>query len=702
MKNYKFILFFLILFLTMNNIYSEDIEIEVISIDDFIEKVNKENELNQKDFGYIAKNFSYIISNYYVYSYLSYSSSKEDIYNNFRNFYAYSSKTYLNFFNNIMNKLYPIFDTNINIIFKNINKYHYFLPFEYYVKTENDVNNLYLRLTNNSLFQKYFENDINTIKENSGSKIIEIQSTNPFDYIQQFGTQFLKDPNAQFSYNLKNIVTSPINFPFEKKKFNEINIKFDNGKSMTISYKIYIIKNINDKEFKSYYDKIISNYNNSIFTPSIFQIKERYELEKGKSNSSLINWDLNYKNMIKYKKDENKKVNVIYQNDFMLDDDAIDFFGTIMEKMDNDYPIIIIESMNYGGNVDFVPIFEKILNYDTTIPRIKISYRMGKNESNLANYLYKKVLYEPKTCQPTFIFLNETSKIDSFKSIGNNPSNKTNYRTDFFLLYNTHKDINLKLEKYKKSKKRKPTEILIFTDGVSLGATSILLKDIHENGKAIIAGYNGDPSEQNKKIKFDSSQSPSIYIEPTKKLLSDYNVEYLMNYNISSRVSFAATYNDNFQNESNFINPREYINNSIDERSKIYGYYTDERYDEFINEGLRIIKKYETECNSDNNNLLLYNDKCKKDSNIFGGFKCDVLTNKWSDQCEFNYCEDGYYFDNFQKKCIKDYCRYSYILNKTIMIGLFCVFIVSFVFLIYIFLIKGVINSDDIGGSLIE
>ena len=175
-----------------------------------------------------------------------------------------------------------------------------------------------------------------------------------------------------------------------------------------------------------------------------------------------------------------------------------------------------------------------------------------------------------------------------------------------------------------------------------------------------------------------------------------------MNYNISSRVSFAATYNDNFQNESNFINPREYINNSIDERSKIYGYYTDERYDEFINEGLRIIKKYETECNSDNNNLLLHNDKCKKDSNIFGGFKCDVLTNKWSDQCEFNYCEDGYYFDNFQKKCIKDYCRYSYILNKTIMIGLFCVFIVSFIFLIYIFLIKGVINSDDIGGSLIE
>ena len=120
MKNYKFILFFLILFLSMNNIYSEDIEIEVLSIDDFIEKVNKENELNQKDFGYIAKNFSYIISNYYVYSYLSYSSSKEDIYNNFRNFYAYSSKTYLNFFNNIMNKLYPIFDTNINIIFKNI------------------------------------------------------------------------------------------------------------------------------------------------------------------------------------------------------------------------------------------------------------------------------------------------------------------------------------------------------------------------------------------------------------------------------------------------------------------------------------------------------------------------------------------------------------------------------------------------------
>ena len=705
MKDKKFVLFFIILCIKMNNIYSEDIEIEVMSIDEFIEKVNNENKLNETYYDYIAKNFSYLISNYYVYSSLSSGFLNFDYINFLRKFNSAERKinTYLQFFNEIMKNLYKIQDSNINMVFKEINKYHYFVPFEYYIKKDNKENNsLYLRLKNNSLFEKYFdvETEIKFIKENCESKIKEIQSKNPFEYIQDFGIKFLKDLNAQFSYNLENIVTSPIIFPFNKENFSEINIKFENDKNLIISYKIYTIKNINDKEFKIYYDKVISKYNNSIFTPSIFKIKERYEIEKNIAKSSNIFWDLNYKNMIKYKNDNINNVNVIYHNDFMFDDDAIDFFGEIMEKMDNDNPIIIIESMNYGGNVDFVPIIEKILNYNITIPRIKVSYRMGVNTSNIAKYLYKKILYEPKTCVPTFIFFNETSKIDNFKVFGKNTS-KNNYRTDFFLYHNTYKDINLKLSKYKKYRKRKPTEILLFTDGVSLGATSILLKNIQENGKAIIAGYNGNPLNNSK---FISSQSPSIYIEPMEKLRDDYNVRYLENLNISARVSFAATYNDSYQNESeNFKKPREYIDNLIDKRSEIYGYYRDERYEEFITEGLKIIKEYKIKCNPDNNNLLLYNDKCNKNDSItYGGFKCDKNTSEWSQECQNSYCEEGYYFDNYLKKCIKDNCRKTWFLNIAILIVLLIIFIIILMFLIWRFLIKGVINSDDIGGSLIH
>ena len=48
---------------------------------------------------------------------------------------------------------------------------------------------------------------------------------------------------------------------------------------------------------------------------------------------------------------------------------------------------------------------------------------------------------------------------------------------------------------------------MIFTDGFSYSATSILLKNIQLFGGAIIVGFNGYPKEG--KETFDSSQSPT-------------------------------------------------------------------------------------------------------------------------------------------------------------------------------------------------
>ena len=56
---------------------------------------------------------------------------------------------------------------------------------------------------------------------------------------------------------------------------------------------------------------------------------------------------------------------------------------------------------------------------------------------------------------------------------------------------------------------RKPNEIIVFTDGFSYSATSVLIKNLQESGNAIIVGYNGNPSEKKKNDKFDASQSPS-------------------------------------------------------------------------------------------------------------------------------------------------------------------------------------------------
>ena len=88
-------------------------------------------------------------------------------------------------------------------------------------------------------------------------------------------------------------------------------------------------------------------------------------------------------------------------------------------------------------------------------------------------------------------------------------------------------------------------------------------------------------------------------------------------------ITFAETFNDSYVNKNVTPIPREYLINPIDERSNIYGKYSDNRYDEFINEAKRIFKKYETECNIDNKNMVFLNDSCKfDDKKKIGGFKC--------------------------------------------------------------------------------
>ena len=61
--------------------------------------------------------------------------------------------------------------------------------------------------------------------------------------------------------------------------------------------------------------------------------------------------------------------------------------------------------------------------------------------------------------------------------------------------------------------KRKPTEILVFTDGYSFSAASLFLQYLQKSGKGIIASYMGNPKYKNIKY-FDISQSPSPLFTP--------------------------------------------------------------------------------------------------------------------------------------------------------------------------------------------
>ena len=196
---------------------------------------------------------------------------------------------------------------------------------------------------------------------------------------------------------------------------------------------------------------------------------------------------------------------------------------------------------------------------------------------------------------------------------------------------------------------RKPTDILIFTDGYSFSARSTFIKKVQLNGGAIIIGYRGNPNLN----KFDSSQSPSSVFstEDSKDDLSKQitNLGFSLGYTIMEYFDK----NDYIENELNI--PLEYKIHEIDERFEYYP-YNYFSLSEFISKAKSIFKNYKTNCNPNNKKLVLISENCKFSSKeMHGGYECGDDGN-WSDKCVPTYCDNGFYFDETKNECIKDLC----------------------------------------------
>ena len=626
MNKIKNVLYLIFFFFNFQFINSQNIEYKILLFEDIVNKINEVN-YSEQDYINIISNITKLLE-YYVYLDITKnppnSLKKVDLIKEIKAINITKIKLY-DFYLNISNIFFSVQDAHLSISFKQFNNYEYYSPVYYFTKTHKNINYLFLDINTDNYLNIPFDNKlISNINKNKKYKIIKINEQDPFDYIENFGKKIFKSEHAQYTYNINKYIRCGnfSDYPFLKNDLENITITFENNESISFDYKLIYNKN------KNY--KLISPKNN-------------------------LKWTLNYENKIKYKLDNDKKVNVIYQSSFDIReyDNEIDFFfKEILNNMnENDYPIIIIEDFNKGGNIMFSYIIQTLINYKLSNIKSRESFRIS-NKLGIAlpdNFN----IFDLKTCQKI-----ELNTLIRNKETDNYNNKITHNRTKIVSIYNTYKHIKDKI-KYYKNKKRKPTEIIIFTDGFSYSATSYFIKDIQESGNAILIGYNGNPSEKKKKDKFDASQSPSASMSEINSIF----VSNLKKYGIEIEITIGESFNDNFQNENNIKIPREYIINPIDERSNIYDKYDDSRYEEFINEGLRIVNKYKSECNSNNKKLLLINDECQFDNfYTHGGFLCDD-NGKWSNFCQASYCDDGYFFDNYYNVCIRDSCFYRNSIN---------------------------------------
>ena len=214
------------------------------------------------------------------------------------------------------------------------------------------------------------------------------------------------------------------------------------------------------------------------------------------------------------------------------------------------------------------------------------------------------------------------------------------------------KDLHQKrIELINTKKTKKPTEIIIFTDYHSFSATSIFLKSFQQSGGAIIVGYFGNPKD-NETIK-DSSISSSGIIN----YFWTEHYQNLYNLNFTLQLTGQEFYYYDYQEENPI--PQEYKIFPVDEHIDIYEEYNDDIYELFIESAETIFQKYNNKCNINNKLLLLEDNNCYKIKDVehaHGGYVCGD-NGEWNrTKCQAFYCDIGYYYDTYKKKCIEDIC----------------------------------------------
>ena len=566
------------------------------------------------------------------------------------------------------------------------------IPFSFIVDKDNNDNKI-------KVYIKYFENCArfyndnikNYIKEKMESKtaLKLINGQDPFEYIQNWGWKYLgtKSPHGQFSQVKHTIHVFDLNFypftPEELKVKYEFESNDDKEDFIILDYfiltldspqlqnllapdKSLLYGSVKNKKFTEFFEKEKNKKN--INKPNIFEIVDKFRKKDSISEEKNVNlkstkeikWDF-IEEGLKCRVDYDNKVNVFVQESFMLKNE-----NTILQCIklfyDNDFPVIGIENQNGGGVILLAQIFHQLLQINI-LDRMLFS---GKSTD-----LYKESgpinqILDVETCKPfdDIDYFMDGIKDDysSNTKIINHKRTKTFYFGDKLF-----KEVMYEYRKFLKDKNniKRPTDIIIFTDGFSFSATSLFIKGFQKTGGAIIVGFNGNPKLSDDL--FDASQSPTNVLE-FNNIIYKQNLKKLGF--VIGGISASESFGENYM-EKNSI-PLEYDFDPIDERVDIYNEYSDEIYQNFIDKGKEIFKKYnqDKKCNKKNKKLLYDNNDGKtcynfyNDEHAHGGYQCNDY-GTWSDICMPYYCDIGYYFNTYTKKCVKDKCTEEIQMNPS-------------------------------------
>jgi hypothetical protein len=268
----------------------------------------------------------------------------------------------------------------------------------------------------------------------------------------------------------------------------------------------------------------------------------------------------------------------------------------------------------------------------------------------------------PETCKP--YDSREKLSRNTVDDYGNGVIHNRTKEFEFYSFY-SKKFMEEKRRKYIETKNtKKPTEIIIFTDGFTFSCGSVLIKNMQVYGSAIVVGYQANKNITDKKD-FDASQSNSA----VEAFVENKYIANLKNLGFQGRITNKEQFDPNDKEDPKI--PMEFKKYPVDELSDIHIKYSDDEYDRFISTAEKIFKKYnnESKCNKDNNLLYYETEECDSILNIehgHGGYICNADGTWDKNNCVLKYCDIGYILDITNQKCIEDPCENIEIQNITL------------------------------------
>jgi len=385
---------------------------------------------------------------------------------------------------------------------------------------------------------------------------------------------------------------------------------------------------------------------------------------KGGPDSDVIDAVKNFKRVSSSKRvrDQNKYVlcdasgdmNWILLNTFMAEStEDIDVYlneaADCVEEFDKNKKPIAILLLRNGGGYDVISTIVRSWLLPTSDARyLKAVKKTSKNKALVKKY-YSGGISDLETCKLLGIddfepFWSET-EMDYFGE------GAVHVRSQKF--YDNYYTKMEALKQYGLVKNpRKPTDVVLVTDGYCFSACSYFANSVMEVGSAITAGIGisniGDE-------KFVSSQCPSNVASPLYSFFYDLQSD-AKTYGISVGVTLGETFHIESNNNGTQI-PRDFTVSRIDEN--IGDFFLSFAPEEVVAKALELQKDYQKKCNPDNQHLLMYTSKCKKtDSHAKQmGYACGD-NGKWdTSKCRVAVCKPGWVVDFENNSCMRNPCE---------------------------------------------